>query len=205
MDKTRLRTEILKKRGSLNRELREAYSASITGLILRSEAWKKAQRVLGYGSFRSEVETGPFLEATLEAGKKLALPRVNLELMILDLYAVADLYRDLEAGAWGIPEPKISRCLSVAPEEVDFVLVPGAAFDLQGGRIGYGKGFYDRLLGAIRKERKNVLAVGASFHIQLVDRIPREPHDAPLDAVVTERGWFETKGDRHRDRSPLNP
>jgi 5-formyltetrahydrofolate cyclo-ligase len=91
--------------------------------------------------------------------------------------------RDLQAGLHGIPEPHPESLRPVPLEEVDLMVLPLAAFDPAGNRLGYGRGYYDRLLGSATTRP---LLIGAAFEIQCVDAIPHEPHDVRLDWIVTE-------------------
>jgi 5-formyltetrahydrofolate cyclo-ligase len=101
---------------------------------------------------------------------------------MLDLHAVCDPAEDVAPGYRGIPEPR-RHCAAVAIESIDWILVPGVAFDAHGRRIGYGGGYYDRLLPMLPA---TALRIAGAFEAQLVDRVPTAPHDLPLDAIVTE-------------------
>jgi 5,10-methenyltetrahydrofolate synthetase len=120
----------------------------------------------------------------LARGQALILPRVDRVRRALALYRVRDLDRDLVPGVFGIREPVPSACEPAALGTVDFVLVPGVAFDARGGRIGHGAGYYDRLLAGAGPGAR---LVAAAFEVQIVDAVPMEPHDRRLDLVVTER------------------
>src|SRR5262249_50098992 len=102
----------------------------------------------------------------------------------LALHQVRDLERDLRAGTWGIREPDPTRCQTVAPVAIDFVLVPGLAFDPDGGRVGYGAGYYDRLLGEWPEPLPPLVA--AAFDLQVVPVVPMAATDHRVDLVVTE-------------------
>ena len=88
---------------------------------------------------------------------------------------------DLEPGSLSIPEPR-AECLEVAPEEVDWALIPGLAYDLQCYRLGRGAGYYDRLLPLLRTE---VPRWALAFDCQMISCLPVEPHDVPIDGIVT--------------------
>ena len=102
-----------------------------------------------------------------------------------------DLDADLTPGPWGIREPDPRRCPPVRPGDVDLVLVPGVAFDAGGGRLGYGGGYYDRLLGTCAEA---TTLVAAAFEVQMVERVPMGPGDRRVDLVVTERGVYAREG-----------
>jgi len=140
--------------------------------------------VLGYASFGSELDTLPFLEAVLADGRTLALPRIDRAARRLALHHVRNLEADLRPGVWGIPEPDPARCRAATPGEIDFVLVPGLVFDPEGGRIGYGAGYYDRLFRDWPEPLP--LLVAAAFDLQVVPAVPVLLTDHRVDVVVTE-------------------
>jgi len=131
--------------------------------------------------FRSEWDSRGLARDVIASGRRLVLPRVDRDARELALHAIADLDADVAPGYVGIPEPR-AACASVAPAEVDFVLVPGVAFDAQGRRLGYGGGFYDRLLPRLRPDA--VLVAGA-FDEQVVGAVPAASHDARVPLIVT--------------------
>jgi 5-formyltetrahydrofolate cyclo-ligase len=120
----------------------------------------------------------------LASGRTLVLPRVDRETRLLVLHEVRGLDTELRPGTWGIPEPAPARCRPVAPAEIDFVLVPGLVFDPDGGRIGYGAGYYDRLLGSWPEPLPPLVA--AAFELQVVPAVPVLATDRRVDLVVTE-------------------
>jgi 5-formyltetrahydrofolate cyclo-ligase len=111
----------------------------------------------------------------------VVLPRVDTTRRMLVLHEVHDLARDVAPGYRGIPEPHAGAPL-VAPDAIGFALVPGVAFDAGGRRLGYGGGFYDRLLPLLPA---GVARVAGAFDLQLVDRVPAALHDLTVDVVVT--------------------
>jgi 5-formyltetrahydrofolate cyclo-ligase len=188
--KAELRRLVLARREALGPDRRAELSARIFARVVALEAFGSARTVLGYHAFGSEPATAPFLREVLGRGATLGLPRVNRQARALDLYRVSDLDRDLAAGVWGIREPDPDRCPALAVEELDFVLVPGVAFDADGGRTGYGAGYYDRLL---RRCPAGAALVAAAFEVQMVDAVPWEPHDQRVDRVVTEQRIYPEK------------
>lgn len=181
---------------------RAAASQAILGGIAGLPAFRDARAVLAYAGFGSELQTGGFLRRVLDEGKKLLLPRVNRERRLLELYEVGDPERDLQAGMWGISEPAPERCAVADPLDTDFVLVPGVAFDALGGRLGYGAGFYDRLISTSLPPRAWLVA--GAFETQMVEEVPMYENDVPIDAVVTEKAHYRAGSphDRLTRRSP---
>jgi 5-formyltetrahydrofolate cyclo-ligase len=134
-------------------------------------------------AFEHEVLTDGLLQQTMALGKQVVLPLVQPDRQELGLYAITDLERDLAPGYCGILEPDPQRTRAVAPETIDLVLVPGVAFDMCGGRLGFGAGFYDRLLDRLPRD---VPTVGLAFDFQVMPRLPLLPHDVKLAAVATD-------------------
>jgi 5-formyltetrahydrofolate cyclo-ligase len=133
-----------------------------------------------YMPIQGELKPGPLVEELRAAGAVAALPRVKADNVPMTF---REWRREdsLEKGFGGIREPD-----PYAPEVVpDVVIVPLAAFDRRGFRVGYGKGHFDRTLGPLAREERPLM-VGYAFALQEVDEVPRELHDVPLDAVVTE-------------------
>jgi 5-formyltetrahydrofolate cyclo-ligase len=120
----------------------------------------------------------------LTEGKRVVLPRVRGR--ELALFGITDFDRDVAPGAWGIPEPATGD--PVGREQIDLIIVPGAAFDASGNRLGYGAGFYDKLL-----EGFGGRIVALAFELQIVPAAPRDAHDVPMQKIVTEKRVLETR------------
>lgn len=178
-----LRAGILARRLALDPGEVARLSERIRVHLVGMAPYRECRTLLGYVSFRQEVDTLPLLREALEGGKRLVLPRVNRRERTLELYRVTDLV-DLQPGYQGILEPDPRRCSRVDPDEIELVLVPGVAFDRRGYRLGYGGGYYDRLLTDIPR----ALKAGLAFSLQVVEFLPIFPHDQPVDLLVTEEG-----------------
>ena len=196
--KARLREMVLARRDAMGAATRAVLSQAILEEIAGLPAYRDARAVLAYAGFGSELRTGGFLRRVLDEGKTLLLPRVNREKKLLEVYEVGDPARDLEAGTWGIREPRPDRCAPADPRTIDFVLVPGVAFDAHGGRLGYGAGFYDGLLSG--DVSPHAWLVAGAFGVQLVEEVPLDEHDVPVDVVVTEKGSYPPGPPRRRTR-----
>ncbi len=144
--KSTLRKTILARREAMDTGTRDALSLAIFEEIMHLDCYRRCDMVLAYVGFGSELPTDAFIRRVLDDEKVLLLPRVNWDGRRLDLYEVKDPAQDLEAGTWGIREPKPNLCRCVGATAIDFALVPGVAFDRSGARLGYGGGFYDKLL-----------------------------------------------------------
>jgi len=181
--KTALRAAQVACRDGLTPQVRAASAAAIAARVRSLPAWQRARGVLSYMAFGSELDLGVLHQDLLLQGRLLVAPRVPAQGRALDLRQVADLTQDLAPSRWGIPEPLPERCPLVDPVQIDLVLVPGVAFDRTGNRLGYGAGFYDRLF---QRLLPSALRVACVHDALLVDRVPAEPHDAPVDLLVTE-------------------
>ena len=180
--KKSLRESILAQRNALDAPQRREASAKIVERLLLLPEYRQAAVVAAYASFGSEPDTGHFLRETLATGKRLLLPRINKAEGRLELRKVSDPEADLVAGVWGILEPG-EHCPLLSPSLVDFILVPGVAFTKNGGRLGYGGGYYDRLLTGVRS---NICRAAGAFSLQVIEDLPTGDHDQRLHCVVTE-------------------
>jgi 5-formyltetrahydrofolate cyclo-ligase len=178
-----LRARCLARRDALPERVHAAASAAIATRIVGLSSWIAAPAVLLTLPFRSEWDTRPLVAAALAGGRVVLLPRVNPRTRMLELYAIRDPDTDVEPGFQGIPEPRAS-CRAASAGEVHWALVPGVAFDARGARLGYGGGFYDRLLPLLAPD---VPRVAGAFEMQLVERVPVAGHDLQVETIVTER------------------
>jgi len=183
MERDGLRREVLAHRDALDAERRRELSGMALQRVLALPEWEASQSLLIYAAFRSEMETRGLIAAALEQEKRVCVPQCQAEGRLLFPRRIRSL-ADLKPGSYGIPEPDALACPAVAPEELDLVLVPGAAFDRRGHRLGYGAGYYDRFLPRCTR----ALSLGLGFSLQLVERLPELPHDVPLKALATEKG-----------------
>ena len=179
-DKSSLRKAVLDRRDAMDANRRSTLSRVIGQKTVGLDAYRQSGTIMAYASFGSELQTDEFLRHVLAGSKTLILPRVNRAEKRLDLYTV----KDLELGTWGIREPKPHRCAPVGSDVIDFVLVPGVAFDVRGGRLGYGGGFYDKLLAGTWSTRPWLVA--GAFEAQIVEEIPLDTHDVVMDVLITE-------------------
>lgn len=183
--KQAVRQSIIALRDRMPAPERARLSRGIAERIRQLPAYQAARTVLGYLNFGAEFEAEIWVRRALADGKRVLLPRVNRASRHLDIYEVRDLARDIAPGLWGIREPIAARCTKVDGPGVDFILLPGVAFTREGARLGYGGGFYDRLLA--RLPDKPALVAGA-FGLQVVGELPQEATDRKIEWLVTEHG-----------------
>lgn len=187
--KQSIRKSILVQREQLPTEMRSAHSAAITERLLQLPEYRQAGTVLGYMNFGAEFASELWVERALADGKRLALPKVNRHTNHLDLYWVDDPESQLTAGLWGIREPVAELCKKLAaPDEIEFALLPGVAFTRDGARLGYGGGYYDKLLAGMAQRPA---LVAAAFGLQVVERLPQEATDIKVEWIVTEQEMID--------------
>ena len=178
---------------------KDGVSRVILDKVTARPEYAAAKTVLYYVDAGSEVRTRHALPAALATGQKIVVPYCLVETNELELFWLEDM-AELVEGAYRILEPAAGlRALprkQVRPEELDLVLVPGTAFDPRGGRMGQGKGYYDRLLAHARPDAP---LVAPAFACQVVDEIPVAPHDVFMDWVVTETAEYRGRGRRGKD------
>jgi len=180
-----LRRRTIAARQAMDPAERDRLSHLAQQAVLGSPEWARAQVVLLYIPIRGEADTAALASAGRQAGKRLLLPRVEQATHKLWLHRWDGTPEQLAPGAYGIPEPR-PDLPPEDPSAVDLVIVPGVAFDRRGCRLGYGGGYYDRLLPALALAVK----IGLGYGFQLVERIPDEAHDVRLDAVASELGLW---------------
>ena len=186
--KRRIREKILSRRNKEPEDLRRKKSRRIKERLFSLLEFKEAHTILFYLAKDSEVETREAVEEALLKEKRVVLPMVKGKELLLG--EIKDLRQEVEMGGFGILEPKEVSFKEVSPQEIDLVILPGIAFDLKGGRIGYGKGYYDRFLGKLPRE---IPLVGLAYHFQIVAHLPIKEHDRKVFKVITERGVLERR------------
>jgi 5-formyltetrahydrofolate cyclo-ligase len=195
--KIRLREKLLKKRDSIPPEQKALKEAVIEKKLMGLDAFRKARNLLMYVSFRSEVDTRKYLDDIVSMGKKLILPVVDTRNNVLKLYEVKDT-SELAPGYMGIPEPDIRENRRVTIKDVDLVVIPGTGFDTRGNRLGYGGGYYDRLLSYESKQlaqaEHHIITIALAFEEQIGEEIPAEPHDIKVDMIITDKRVINCAG-----------
>lgn len=146
-----------------------------------------AHTILFYAPLPDELNVWPLLELSLALGTNCALPFFDAEKKIYGAKLLKNLAADIVIGKFGVREPA-AGCAEIPLDQFDLMLVPGMAFDVSGNRLGRGRGFYDRLL-----EKTSGVKCGVCLDIQLLEKIPLEPHDARVNFIVTPSRAFKRK------------
>jgi len=189
MTKTKLRTIIKQKLGSLSKEAIAAGSGAVIRAVCAEEAYKMSVALFAFMSLPAEVQTAGLIRRALAAGKRVFVPRVaETGLMFHEISAVEDAS---VLHAYGMAEPPaVLPCFPACDGDAEpaCMLVPGLAFDRHKNRLGRGRGYYDAFLTALRRDHPHMRCtlIGVCLNIQLVDALPVTAHDVPVDIVLTE-------------------
>ena len=186
-DKAALRGDALARRDALDPDARRAGSLVIAEHVLAVDGLADAALVGAFWPIRSEVDPRPLIERLFARGQRVALPKVTPDGLVFREWRAGEV---LVAGRFGLSEPHDD----LPPLDPTALVVPLAAFDRRGQRIGYGRGYYDQAISRLSRNGP-VLTVGIAFSVQEIDRVPAEPHDRPLDHLVTEAGFVPLSKD----------
>ena len=177
--KALLRNKLRQKLEGLKLEERKERSENILAKLFSHSKFKKSEHLLIYISCGFEVQTRSLVEEALSRDKKIYVPRIDPEEKKILMIETSDL-NELKPGSYGVMEPPLDQARVGDPQDLDLAIVPGLGFDREGGRLGRGKGYFDRFL----KEARNAYKIGLAFECQIVDQIPRNENDVLLDEVL---------------------
>jgi 5-formyltetrahydrofolate cyclo-ligase len=182
LDKRQLRIEALARRTQAAESAGPKSALLIARRVLGDFVFMKGAIIAGYAAIKGEADPFPLMAALSNQGHPLCLPRIEGKELTFRSWKPGE---PLIPGLMNVPEP----AASAKERRPDLLIVPLLAFDSDGYRLGYGAGYYDKYLSTARAKR-NIRAIGIAYAGQHVENLPREPHDEPLDAVVTdERVW----------------
>jgi 5-formyltetrahydrofolate cyclo-ligase len=185
--KQALRDQVRAVLKQIPQEQRVAASARARKLLETHVLWQMARSVLLFAPLPEELDVWPLLASALASGKQVALPRFVAATRSYEACWILNPEKDVHVGHFGIREPH-SHCGRVSPGKLDLILVPGMAFDLQGRRLGRGKGYYDQLLGVWHGT-----ACGVAFDEQIMEEIPLESHDVRMNCILTPTVYIKLK------------
>ena len=191
--KSGIRALLLKKRNSIKLTEKKLKENAIRKRLFSLHDIKKAKNILFYVSFQSEVDTIHCIQRTFKLKKHVVLPLVESKKRELRLYEIKNL-SDLRPGYMGIQEPLVKKNREKFLNDIELVIIPGAGFDMEGNRLGYGFGYYDKLLS---KSQGHITTIALAFEEQVVPNLPKESHDVQIDKIITEKRVINcTKGKR---------
>ena len=181
MEKKEIRKQYKMLRNKMSEMEVKEKSDRICQNIISSNLFQQAERILAYAPLGNEVDIRPVIEEGWRQNKRIAFPKVFGDTM--KYFEISD-FSKLEEGTFHVMEPK--EDYPVDWEEA-LVLVPGVAFDRQGNRMGYGKGYYDRFF----KGKTDCVKVGVAYELQVANHLPTEENDLPMEYLVTEKGVWK--------------
>lgn len=185
--KNKLRYDFLKIRDRVEPAVRYAHSSSILNKIKQLDSYENSNLVMFYLTYGSEVITDIMIKEVLADGKEVAVPVIQSPGDGIMTAAKITKLEDCFEKVYGIRQPEFNENDIVSKEDIDLIFVPGIVFDLNGYRIGYGKGYYDRWL-----EGTDILKrVGLAFEVQLTNKIPNGQYDLPVSKILTEKRIIE--------------
>jgi 5-formyltetrahydrofolate cyclo-ligase len=179
-EKNSLRVRIKKERGEISPKQKKHADEIIQNNLENLKVFKEAKTILFYVSNEEEAETKQLIKKYLSK-KRIVIPVSNPNEPQLTLCHL-EKWEDLQPGHFGILELPKNKHIEINHEQIDLIIVPGIAFDENGHRIGYGKGYYDSLL----KDLKQT-SIGMAYECQILKSIPHEPHDQPVQMILTEK------------------
>lgn len=182
-DKNDLRIISKNKRKELSTLDRKHYDSLILENVLNDQKFKDSNTIFIYVSYKDEVDTHEIIKSALLLNKKVCVPLIISKKDAMEAIYINSL-EDLEANYMGILEPKYNKDNVAKAEDIDVVFVPGLAFDTNGGRLGYGGGFYDRFLKNLKKQ---AVKIALAYENQIVDYVPMEPLDVKTDYIISNK------------------
>ena len=185
--KEAIRKELLEKRSTLSDTDVHKMSTRIHEYLFESTIFYQAKQIMTYLSYPKEVQTDNLVSKALNLQKKVSIPVCVKEERDLIPSLIPDLTL-VEQGYFGLREPKKEWIDPVAVDQLDLIIVPGVAFNLQGNRIGHGKGYYDRFLA---KVPNHVPKIALAYQFQVLRKSWNvDSWDVPVDGILTEEGWL---------------
>ncbi len=181
--KKSLRRSVIEARDKLSQTEIKEKSQAIAEKFYQLESFRKAETIMFFLSFGSEVDTWPLIEKSFKSCKTVVVPRPEKYEKKLIPSQLIDWEEDLTPGVYGILEPLPEKTRPVDPQKIDLLVVPGVAFDIEGNRLGYGGGYYDRFFERLRLD---VPLAAIAFEVQIVDEIPVAHWDRKVDLLITE-------------------
>ncbi|GAE30728.1 5-formyltetrahydrofolate cyclo-ligase [Halalkalibacter hemicellulosilyticus] len=175
-----IRRNILNKLESMSEQHFNKKCQFIASRFLQSTLWKRSQVVAMTVSTKREVNTYPIIEQGWKENKQIVVPRTDFQSKAMTFHQIDD-WNDVVQTPINLFEPAAQKATAYLSEDIDLVVVPGVAFDQNGFRIGYGGGFYDRYLANYKGQ-----TVALATEVQIQPELPVEPHDRPVDYVITE-------------------
>lgn len=172
--------EALKRSVPLN--IKEEYDKNIFKNVINSSFYKNASRIFIFVSYNYEADTHNIIKYSLNHGKIICVPKIISKKQGMKAVCI-EKFEDLKTGTYGILEPA-EDSVEIEKDKIDTIFLPGLAFDLSGGRIGYGGGFYDRFISDLNN---NISKVAICYSFQVIDKVTMEFYDQSINGIITEK------------------
>jgi len=185
-EKNLLRKKIQQIRDCLSEKERIAASEKIADRFFKTKEYRNAKNIFIFYPFRSEIDTTIIIKKAVSDGKRIILPKVAGEK--LKLFFIDKASKQLKPGAYGIMEPCEDKCKQAKISQINLAVIPGICFDRNCNRLGYGRGFYDKIIPQLPVKTKRI---ALCFHIQMIKKVPVERHDSKVDKIITEENIYE--------------
>ncbi|MHA0856508.1 5-formyltetrahydrofolate cyclo-ligase [Paenibacillus sp. CMAA1364] len=189
-----MRTQLIRARNTIPEDQRQQWSGRAIGFLTDIFRTMQIKNFAVYIPFRSELNTRSLVEWGWNNGIQVLVPKCNPNDYSMQLCPLKD-WNELSFGAYGIQEPNLIHTSALSdPFVPEVIVLPGLAFDRNGGRLGYGSGYYDRLYERLQpwfESNNPPVMIGLGFHMQIVDKVPMGEHDTRLNLLVSEKGVMD--------------
>ena len=182
MEKAQIRAQVQAAVAAIAADDQAAYSRGVCDKVIRLPEYEEARIIMAYATMKNELDVSRIVRHALGTGKIVLMPKSVRRPRRMMACPITSLDADLRPGTFGILEPVTD--VSYEPDRIDFMVVPGCAFDSRCNRLGRGGGYYDRFMSS---SAFHAFKCGVAFDAQLMDGVPHDAHDLPVDVVVTER------------------
>jgi 5-formyltetrahydrofolate cyclo-ligase len=170
----------------ISRSKQVLVSTQFRDQLINSDLYSSATTILAYAALPSELNLDLLIQQAITDNKRICIPQIDWASKSMQPAQIRSLDEDLQTGRYGVRTPN-EGCPVVEKDEIDLVFVPGLAFDFKGNRLGRGAGFYDRFIESFTLSTRPEL-VGVCYQCQMIESVPTEPHDYPMDRVITQDG-----------------
>ena len=181
-NKKELRSKILTIRNNLDKDIKQKYDEIIFKKLRERSEYINSKNIFIYLGYGSEIDTISLVKDMFLDGKNVCIPKTNIEDRTMEAVIIRDL-DNLEEDKYGILEPK-SNYEVIDKQDIDLVVMPGVAFDNDGGRLGYGGGYYDKFLMDCSEDKYKI---ALAYDFQVIESVPKEEHDILVNCIITEK------------------
>ncbi len=181
-EKNILREKYKEIKANITDEQKQVLDEMVYNSFINSMSYKHCDSLIIYVSRKDEVDTLKIIQKALLDNKRVAVPKCIPHKIALEFYEIKNM-SDLEKGHYGILEPNKDKCKKINPHFYSICIVPAISFDIEGFRIGFGKGYYDRFL-----EKFEGLKIGITYSLLITKKLPRGRFDQNIELIVSEKG-----------------